>query len=231
MRKVSLILLTVLFLISSSVYAQVDDDMTGAWYMYFWNTTIGESPFGFQGDVQYRNWNMIGDLEQLLLRAGATYQPKNADIKFTLGYASISTGEFGDGTDIKSENRIYQEALIPQKIGNRFYITHRFRYEQRWVENQDFRTRYRYNLFINVPLNKKEIERGSLYLAFYNELFMNGELNIGSDQKVQYFDRNRTYFAIGYGLIDNLNIQMGMMRQSTVNWQKNQTQISLHHKF
>lgn len=231
MRKTKILFVVIATLITSHLQAQVDDNQTGAWYMYFWNTTIGESPFGFQGDVQYRNWNMIGDLEQLLLRGGATYKPKNADIKFTLGYAHIGTGEFGEGKEKVNENRIYQEALIPHKVGERFYFTHRFRYEQRWVEGQDFRSRYRYNLFINVALNKKVMEQGTLYLAFYNELFINGELKIGDGRTVQYFDRNRTYLALGYGLLQNLNLQIGMMRQSTVGWQKNQTQLSLHHKF
>ena len=54
----------------------------GSWYMYFYNAKFGESPWGIQGDVQYRNWNVIGDLEQLLLRSGVTYQPNEADIKF-----------------------------------------------------------------------------------------------------------------------------------------------------
>ena len=44
----------------------------GAWYMYFFNTTINESLWGIQGDIQFRNWDMGGDLEQLLLRGGLT---------------------------------------------------------------------------------------------------------------------------------------------------------------
>ena len=49
-----------------------DEDQLGGWYMYFWNTSFNESGFGLQGDVQYRNWNVVGDLEQLLLRGGLT---------------------------------------------------------------------------------------------------------------------------------------------------------------
>lgn len=98
--------------------------------MYFWNTQIKQGPWGFQGDVQYRNWNSIGDLEQLLLRGGLTYTPKNAAIKFTLGYGNIQTGTYGSSNETSMEHRIYQEALFPQKIGERFYLTHRLRHEQ-----------------------------------------------------------------------------------------------------
>ena len=35
--------------------AQETNDQIGAWYMYFYNTTFKESPWGIQGDLQYRN--------------------------------------------------------------------------------------------------------------------------------------------------------------------------------
>jgi len=74
MKKIFTILLLLFLsnLITPKASAQIDEDQLGAWYMYFWNTTLNESEFGFQGDVQYRNWNIAGDLEQLLLRGGVT---------------------------------------------------------------------------------------------------------------------------------------------------------------
>lgn len=198
--------------------------------MYFYNTSFGEGPWGIQGDLQYRNWNLGGDLEQLLVRSGITYSPKQASIKFTLGYGNITTGGFGyNNTSTVSESRIYQEALFPVKFGNRFYTNHRFRYEQRFVESQDFRTRYRYNLFLNIPLNDTKFLQGTLYLALYNELFINGEREIDADRSVEIFDRNRFYSALGYVIKKGLNAQMGMMAQTTNNWSKRQLQLSLHH--
>lgn len=97
-----------------------DEDQLGAWYMYFFNKQFGESQFGIQGDYQFRFWNFGSDLEQILLRTGATYRPKNADILFTLGYANITTGSFGESNATFSENRLYQEALFSQKIGAGF---------------------------------------------------------------------------------------------------------------
>ena len=223
-----LLFITLLFL-STPASAQVDEDQTGAWYMYFWNTTFGQSNWGLQGDVQYRNWNLVGDLEQLLLRGGLTYSPEKANVKFTLGYAHITSGAFGGNTVTTSEQRIYQEALLPQQVGTRFYLTHRFRYEQRWVDNQDFRTRYRYNLFLNVPLNQQDLSKNAIYLAFYNEVFINGEREIGNVNGIEFFDRNRFYSALGFSLADNLRLQLGYMEQTTNQLSKGQLQVSLHH--
>ena len=222
------ILVSLITPISSS--AQEKNDQLGAWYMYFYNTTFKESPWGIQGDLQYRNWNLGGDLEQLLIRSGITYQPKKAQIKFTLGYGNITTGMIGSSNVTSGEHRIYQEALYPVKFGNRIYTNHRFRYEQRFVEGQDLRTRYRYNLFVNVPLNKKTLEKKAIYIALYNEIFINGQRKIGENNSVEIFDRNRAYAAIGYVIKNGLSVQLGIMNQTTDNQSKNQFQVSLHHR-
>ncbi len=230
MKKI-LLLITISLLTLLQVNAQEpDNNQLGAWYMYFYNTTLKESNWGVQGDFQYRDWRGLGDREQLLLRSGLTYQPSDSGVKFTLGFANITTGQFGTDIDNPiSENRIYQEALFSNTILKRLLLTHRFRYEQRWVQNQDFRTRYRYNLFINVPFKGTTLTKGMPYFAFYNELFINGERNIGNGRNVEFFDRNRTYLGLGYVLNDNLRLQLGWMEQTTVNWEKEQLQFSLHH--
>lgn len=223
----------ILCLLSSVTFAQqaVDEDQLGAWYMYFFNAELGDGPFGIQGDYQFRFWDAGSDLEQILLRTGLTYRPDNANILFTLGFANITTGTFGESDATFNENRIYQEALFPQKIGTRFLLTHRFRFEQRWVDDQKLRTRYRYNIFVNVPLNDTELRKKTIYLATYNEIFINGQRDIGNGNRVQYFDRNRTYLGLGFGLRNNLRLQLGWMKQTSVNVSKGQAQFSLHHNF
>jgi hypothetical protein len=224
-------IISIAFILPKYGNAQIDEGQLGAWYMYFFSTSFKESQWGVQGDIQYRNWNLGGDLEQLLLRGGLTYKPNNANILFTLGYGNITTGSYGSDNSTTGESRIYQEALFPIQFGNRFYTNHRFRYEQRFVENQDFRTRYRYNLFLNIPLNKAAMEDKTIYLAFYNELFINGQRDIGDGNTVEVFDRNRFYYALGYIIKRGLKVQVGAMRQTTDNWGKNQLQLSLHHNF
>ena len=69
------------------------------------------------------------------------------------------------------------------------------------------------------------------YLALYNEVFINGQRNVGNGNTVEVFDRNRMYTGLGYILNDNFKVQLGIMNQATNGWKKNQLQVSLHHKF
>lgn len=187
--------------------------------MYFGSVSVKDSQWGFQSDIQFRNWNIMGDLEQLLLRGGPTYQLKKSKIKFTLGYASITSGTPGESTSTIHENRIYQEALIPGKLGKRLFLRHRLRYEQRFIASADLKTRYRYAFFASIPLNSSEMKKGTLYLALYDELFL-----VNND----FFDRNRIYGALGFKISQGLNTQLGYMLQTSKTANKGQLQISLH---
>lgn len=217
---------------SNQALAQIDEDQLGAWYMYFWNTRLENSNFGFQGDIQHRNWDAPGgDLEQLLIRGGFTWTPEGSNNTYTLGYANIETGVFGPSGASSREHRIYQEALIPQQLGSRVFLTHRFRLEQRDVEGQDFRNRARYFVALNYPFNQDSLGEGAVYLSLYNELFVNLEQSIGNGRQVDYFDRNRTYVALGYSLTDTVRLQFGYMHQETDNLGKGQLQFNLFHRF
>jgi len=216
-------------LIVTPTLAQVDENKTGAWYMYLWSLAEEGSNTGFQGDIQHRNWDLGGDLEQLLIRGGLTWKPRSERVQYTFGAAHISSEPFGPSGDATREKRLYQEAVIPQRVGQKLFLTHRFRFEQRWVDDQDFRTRLRYFFGLNLPLNQDTLGAGATYLAFYNELFVNLNQNIGDNRRVDHFDRNRLYLAFGYSLRDNLRIQLGYMHQQTDTIGKGQMQLSFVH--
>ncbi|MYI74855.1 MAG: DUF2490 domain-containing protein [Acidobacteria bacterium] len=209
----------------------VDRDQLGAWYMLFWSTRFDDTPLGLQGDVQHRNWNMGTDLEQLLIRGGLTYQLPAAPVLVTGGVAHITSGAFGVSDETSAERRVYQEALVRQAFGRVVFLRHRYRYEQRWVDGQDFRTRFRYALFGDVALNGRGTGNGSVYLALYNEVFVNGELEIGQGRTVERFDRNRFYTALGFGISDGSQLQAGYMIQTVPGGSKGQIQVSLHTRF
>tara|TARA_A200000159_G_scaffold155469_1_gene169260 strand:- start:252 stop:953 length:702 start_codon:yes stop_codon:yes gene_type:complete len=223
-------ILTLLFSFPNNINAQTDPDEMGAWYLYIINTRFKkDSLWGVQGDIQHRNYNIIGDLQQLLIRGGITYMPKESPLKLTFGYAHISNGTPGDSKESSIENRFYQETSFPIKLARGLYSNHRFRYEIRFMENQDFRTRYRYGVFLNIPLKKIVMEPKTFYLSFYNEIFINGQRKIGDGKTVAFFDLNRLYGAFGYVFRKGLKMQFGMMRQTTNSFGKNQLQLSLHH--
>ena len=228
----SFIFIALIGLWSAGLFAaEIDQDELGGWYILTFNKDVAESRFGFQGDVQYRTWDGSGDLEQLLLRGGVTYRPDALPGKYTLGLANITSGQFGESKQTRTENRTYQEAEIPQRVGQKGFLKHRFRFEQRWVNGQDFRTRLRYALFANVPLNRPDLSPGAFYLALYNEIFINGERDIGGGAEVDFYDRNRLYGALGYKLSNTGQIQLGYMQQHTNVVNKGQFQLSLHYNF
>jgi hypothetical protein len=211
--------------------AQIDENELGAWYTYAWNATFEERRIGFQGDVQYRNWDSVGDLEQLLLRAGVTFRIDESRALFTAGVAHITSGAYGASSATTGERRMYQEALIPGRVGRKVFLTHRFRLEQRWLDGQDFRTRARYFFGLNVPFNQDTLGKGAVYLSFYNELFANLETEIGDGRRVDNFDRNRAYLAIGRSLRDDLRLQIGYMFQKTETVGKGQFQLNFFQTF
>ncbi|MBL4890900.1 MAG: DUF2490 domain-containing protein [Rhizobiaceae bacterium] len=198
-HKTALVCFAVLIiaLLSPPAIAQIDESQTGAWYMYMWNTQLKDSNFGFQGDIQHRNWKPGGDLEQLLIRGGLTWSPEESNNTYTFGYAHITSGTFGRGDAKSRESRLYQEATIPQRLGSRVFLTHRFRLEQRKVDGQEYRNRFRYFVALNYPFNQNNLGKGAVYLSLYNEVFVNLEQNIGNNRSVDYFDRNRAYAALG----------------------------------
>jgi hypothetical protein len=211
--------------------AQVDESRVGAWYTYAWNATFEERRIGFQGDVQYRNWDSLGDLEQLLVRGAATFRVGDGPTLYAAGLAHITSGAYGSSSATSNERRMYQEALIPGRIGRKVFVTHRFRFEQRWLDGQDFRTRLRYFFGVNVPLNRETLGRGATYFSLYNELFANLESDIGDGRRVDTFDRNRLQVAIGRSFSDDLRLQAGYMFQQTEAVGKGQFQLNLIQTF
>ncbi|MDT0641965.1 DUF2490 domain-containing protein [Zunongwangia sp. F363] len=229
--KRHLYLLLPIFLLSfTSTSAQINEEKVGAWYMYFWNTQLKESNFGLQGDVQYRNWNLGGDLQLLILRGGLNYSIPDTNLKLSAAYGHFTFGAFGESDTTVNENRTQEDILFSHQLVQRLFFQHRLRFEQRWIEEQDFRTRYRYNLALKIPLNQPNLQKNSFYLVFSNEIFFNGEKDTGISS-VDAFDRNWLFGGLGYTILDNLKIQMGYMQESTNSVNKGQLELSLHHSF
>lgn len=190
----------------------------GNWLIYIGNKKINNK-WNWHHEVQYRNYDAIGDLEQLLLRTGIGYNltPNNNNI--LLGYGYIHSQNYVDNTDNKvnvNEHRVFQQFITRQSI-NRFKLQHRYRLEQRWVENSDFKLRFRYFLSINIPINHKDILDKTWYASVYNEIFLN--------HKNIVFDRNRLYLGLGYKLNKSLKFELGYMNQFLNN--QNRDQINL----
>lgn len=212
-------LFIVVFIIFSSINLFGQPAENGNWLIYIGNQKINKK-WNLWSEVQYRNYNLIGDVEQLLLRTGIGYNLSDDNNNLLMGYGYIQSYKYDNITSIKTqtnEHRIFQQFITKQKI-NSFFIQHRYRIEERILEN-DFKIRFRYFLSINKPINKKQLEKDAIYLSAYNEIFLNDRKTI--------FDRNRLYGGLGYCINKNVKIELGYMSQMYEDGNRNQFQIIL----
>lgn len=199
-------------------YAQESD--LGNWLIYIGNAKI-DSKWSIHHEVQYRNYNAVGDLEQLLLRTGVAYNVED-NLNVLLGYGFIHSENYVDSSDEKidvNEHRIFQQVVNKSKVGI-VGLQHRYRFEQRFVED-DFKMRFRYFLGVKVPLKFNENDK--YYLSAYNEIFLNSKETV--------FDRNRLYFGLGYGINDKLRLELGYMNQFFSNSGRDQINVLLFGSF
>ena len=68
--------------------AQSQDSDFGNWLLYIGDKKL-DSKWNIHNEVQYRNYNAIGDLEQLLLRTGIGYNLTENNNNILLGYGYI----------------------------------------------------------------------------------------------------------------------------------------------
>ncbi len=182
----------------------------GNWLVYIGNKQLN-SKWNLHHEVQYRNYNAIGDLEQLLLRIGLGYNLGDKS-NLLVGYGYINGENYSDdGKKATShEHRIYQQFITKQKVG-KLNLQHRYRFEQRFLKD-DFKTRFRYFLGLSLPFKKS-----NYYLSAYNEIFLNGQSSV--------FDRNRIYGGLGYQIKKNWKVEVGYMNQVLENSGRDQINI------
>ncbi|MBE4948292.1 DUF2490 domain-containing protein [Chryseobacterium culicis] len=217
MRKVfTKLAFTILGLGSVLTFAQKND--LGAWYMYFGNNKISKK-LNWHNEIQYRNFDALGDLEQLLIRTGIGYDLTENNNNVLLGYGFILSQPYVNGEKKENiEHRIFQQYITKQRFG-RFYLQHRYRLEERFLED-DFRMRFRYMLGLNIPITQKEMLPKTLYASVYNEIFLHFNSPV--------FDRNRVYGALGYVINKNMRIEAGYMNQIQENRNRGQIQIGFY---
>ena len=202
-KKASMAVLIIALLLPA--FAQGQDSNFGNWLIYIGSKKLNQK-WNIHNEIQYRNYNFIGDLEQLLLRTGLGYSFNESKNNVLLGYGYILSENYtGNGSEkiTVNEHRIFQQFIAKQRIA-RVKLSHRYRFEQRFVES-DFKLRFRYLLGINIPLSKKEKDKSSYYISLYNEIFLNSESTI--------FDRNRLYAGLGYQINKSTKLEVGYMNQ------------------
>jgi hypothetical protein len=231
MIKILFVIFVSVFAATSAVSAQkLISSQTHGWIMYFGNHKINDR-WGLHTEYQWRragrdeNANVFQDWQQSLLRLGVDYYAKN-QTQWTAGYGWIKTFEYGEQpvSHVFNEHRIWEQFIVKNKVG-RFDLQHRYRLEQRFVEQYElgstgeyaqngfaFRNRVRYRLMVNVPLSRKEMNDNTLFLSMYDEVFLGFGPGIGKN----ILDQNRLYGALGWRFNKELNVQLGYLNQYVV---------------
>ena len=212
-RTKTLVLIALLIL---PVLAISQESNFGNWLLYIGNKQINEK-WNIHNEVQFRNYNAIGDLEQLLIRVGLGYNLTNNNNNLLLGYGYILSQNYLRNVNEKisiNEHRIFQQFINKQNVG-KLKLSHRYRFEQRFIEN-DFKLRFRYFLGLKYPLFNTNNDY-KIYISVYNEIFLN--------TKPTVFDRNRLYGGLGYKISNNINLEIGYMNQFFENSGRDQFNI------
>ncbi len=210
---------------SATVFGQKQiDTQHNSWYMYFGNHRITDR-WGLHTEYQFRRHGWIENWQQSLLRVGVDhYFPQG--IQLTAGYGWIVSYPYGKqpiATTV-TEHRIWQQMILKQNVW-RIGFNHRFRLEQRFLENRvadangeyqlegfNYRNRGRYRFMITFPLSRKEMADNTLFLALCEEVFLGFGKGIGKN----ILDQNRLYAALGWRFFNNLNIQLGYLNHYVI---------------
>lgn len=186
-----------LFLSALPFISNAQESTIGNWLLYIGNKQI-DSKWNLHHEIQYRNYNAIGDLEQLLIRTGIGYTFQKSKNNLLLGYGFIHSGTYVETEKVYgNEHRIFQQFIHKSTLGA-MGLSHRFRLEERFIPN-GFDVRFRYFTGITVPL------KNQFYGSFYNEIFIS--------KKKTFFDRNRTYAGLGIQWSKDFKTEIGYMNQ------------------
>ena len=219
-----LIALFTFYLIGTCFSQKTISNQNHAWVAYLGNHKI-TNKWGIHTEYQWRREDGFKNWQQSLLRLGGDYYV-NTTLIVTAGYGWIVTFPYGEqpiGHDFQ-EHRIWEQVNIKTKFG-RFEIQHRYRFEQRflenWIKGADgiytksdnlFRQRIRYRAMILVPLTKKEMSDNTLFLNVNDEPFIGFGKGIGKN----ILDQNRFNASLGWRFNTDFNIQIGYLNQFSV---------------
>lgn len=189
------------------------------WTGIYTKYRIGEKLW-YNGEYHIRTRdNFINEMNQLYIRLGLSYLLTN-NFEITGGIVTpfywVDENQYPENTPLDKvvpQFRFWQQFLFIQPVG-RVKVYHQIRLEQRWrrdfIVDSPFELthRFRYKLMAYVPLNSRELQKKTLFLSLYNEIF----IQAGRSIQINYLEDNRSFIGLGYILNENIQIQTGYMK-------------------
>ncbi|MCF6128303.1 DUF2490 domain-containing protein [Flavobacterium sp. AS60] len=212
MKKIGIVLL---LLIYSNCFSQKTIEDQRVWFAYTGQYKVSEK-WGYHIEAQFRLDNQLEQNLQNLFRVGGIYYLSKSK-NISGGYALVNTYS-ASLNEFFRENRFWEQYQHNTKWNeNANTIIHRFRLEQRWVEQlaiegntTNYQNRFRYlnrNLFhiTNLKSGNEEI-----YAVVQDEIFLNlGDNKINS----KVIDQNRFLIGLGLNYNNNIRLELGYMNQ------------------
>jgi hypothetical protein len=177
--------------------------MWGTWFITNVEYEFAKNFIGYF-ELQARTQKPFQKIFYSEIKGGVNYRI-NKNFSTFAGFGNYRTYPWDDlDAGVKTnEFRIWEQFVISQPLG-RLKFEHRFRAEQAWL-NKKYRNRFRYRINLIIPLNKSKVEKNTVFISMFNEIFLT--------DKAPYFMRNRVYAGFGYQVTDFLTVQTGWVNQ------------------
>lgn len=115
--------------------------------------------------------------------------------------------------DFVNEHRIFGQTTYAH-MQDAFQITHRVRFEQRFIDERDAhenKTRVRYQIGMNFPLDGRQLDPGEWYFNCYNEFYFST-----TGERYAFFSDDWAYAGFGYQTFDWGKLEVGPLAQYSV---------------
>lgn len=182
------------------------------WVGYLHQSRFSEK-WGAWLDVQYRQIG-LNEPTITLFRPAVSYYLNN-DFRLMAGVNWIHyfapLGKKQQWDELSPWQQIWWRTAY-----NAFYTTQWLRLESRFIQKVEndrltdeivFFNRLRYNFYLQIPLNSKQLIARTWYVGLQNEVFF----NLGKDFTYNIFDQNRAFVGVGYYFNNHTNLQAGYM--------------------
>ena len=188
----------------------------GVWFGLYTTYWLSKK-WGYYGEYHVRRTEFLDNMSKLYLRLGANYK---VDSHLRLTFGVVNRYTWSDNPELATEEKLVPEFRFWEQLlfkmsyfGIRLY--HQLRVEQRWkrsTSNLDptyyYYNRFRYKFLGYVPVVGRLTDKNSFYLCFYNEIFMQA----GEKVEFNYFEDNRAYLGMAYGITDDIQLHFGYMK-------------------
>lgn len=215
------ILFFAIFAFAKPLYAQKQVTHQSMYWIRYYGKYQFSPKWGATLEFEDRRFFHDNRQLNLLLPRVAVTRSLGSGWNAALGFTYFLAANPGDGYKpiavTAPELRPHEELSYKQKIKD-LTISHRYRLEERFVRKSDadhllsgynFNFRFRYQLQLQYPLIKKETAAGTLNIKVSDEPM----LNFGHSIVRNFFDQNRFYVALNYGISKSIQVELGY-----INW-------------